>query len=127
MPTPAFTFRTDTPEQRAALSALLDKIGDDGHSIYENSVLSDFGREAVAMFAQRRYSGPDGTKEAIEDIKTKETVEAMNGIYGLDVLMTACKQLGLSPETKMGRGAQARACTAVLRAHLASLNGRPQA
>lgn len=77
----------------------------DGHTIYDAKKFLDAGLDAgvVAAFTKRHFSG-DHPKEQIST--DAGPVEALNGVYGLDVLefIASCFDVD---SWKMGRGSKA--------------------
>ena len=77
----------------------------DGHTIYSPSKFLDAGlnKEVVTAFTKRHFSG-DHPKEQIST--NVGPVEALNGVYGLDVLEFIAGVFDVS-SWKMGRGSRA--------------------
>ncbi len=92
----------------------------DGHSIFAPKALLDVGvpQELVERYTQIFESNFNDPKQTIFDNKTGEPVKAMEGVYGLPVLLDMVTDFKLQCEHKFGRGFQARVYQEALHKHL---------
>lgn len=103
-----------TRDQARLIFALLDTIGDDGHTIWQVSVMRGFPPELIERFTEVHRSDPRDPKRTISGTDGA-VIGSVLGVYGLAVLAAICTDLGLLPETKIGRGQAAQACTVAIR------------
>ena len=89
----------------------------DGHGIIDPRKLSEAGlaEAAVNYFTETLKS--DGTPKGTIFVEGKP-VESLDGVYGLRLLEAMASALGVTYQSFMGRGYQARAIQAALRVHL---------
>lgn len=95
------------PAHRELIASLNEKIGHDGHTIWEPSVLESFPVALQERFIEDHSS--DGTVKGSITDNSGAMVEELKGVYGLDVLRAIVQDLGLKAESKFGRGFQATA------------------
>jgi len=89
----------------------------DGHGIIDPAVLIEAGlpEQAVTYFTENFKS--DGTHKGTIFVEGKP-VDELAGVHGLRLLEGIAGSLGVTYPPFMGRGYQARAIQAALRAHL---------
>ncbi len=102
---------------REAISVLISKIGDDGHTIWRPTVLDGLPAEVGARFI-RRYESDGTPKGNITCSKTGKPLPGLVGVYGLTVLRAVCDDLRLKYEPCNGRGFEARRATEAISAWL---------
>jgi len=106
-----------TPAMREQIAALIERIGDDGHTVWKPEVLDAFP-PAVRARHTRTYESDGSPKGSLTT--NAGPVDELRGVYGLHVLGAICSNLGLEAEGALGRGTQARKYTAAIRAWLAA-------
>lgn len=109
-----FTF-----EQRDAIRVLLDKIGDDGHTIWAETIFDHFLTDALGFrerFA-RIYTSDGSPKGSIYDGEGR-ILPGIKGVYGLHVLRALACDLGAGESSALGRGFEARELTRGINAKL---------
>lgn len=101
------------------LQAIVDAIGNDGHTIWEPTVLDKSGltNSEVATLVKTYHS--DGSRKGSIIKDDGSIAESMNGIYGLHVLESIVYGLGLGGTLRMGRGSWARDYTQSIKEHIA--------
>lgn len=89
----------------------------DGHGIIDPQKLIEAGldEQAVSYFTETLRS--DGTPKGTIFVEGKP-VESLDGVYGLRLLEAIASALDVSYQSFMGRGYQAHAIQASLKAHL---------
>jgi len=103
-------------EQRASIAKLVKHIGNDGHTLWKVSVLEGFPPPLQHRFLLNHES--DGSPKGSIYGDDGQVIDSLQGVYGLQVLLAICEDLGLNYESKLGRGFQAQACTAAINAWL---------
>lgn len=92
------------------IKALLETIGNDGHTIWKPTVLKSFPKAIKERFIKVQKSNKKDYKSTIFD-NNGNAMDEIEGIYGLSLLGTICNDLGLEYDSKIGRGFQARCYT----------------
>lgn len=94
----------------------------DGHGIFDPKALIDAGvpQELADKFTNTYTSDFSSPKYVIYDNQTGAPVEAMQGVYGLEVLEGMIRDFGLTAPEKFGRGFQAQVWKEALQAHFAA-------
>jgi len=98
---------------KPAIKALVENIGNDGHTIWKPSVLKGFSKGIQDRFIKVQTSNKKSYKETIFD-NNGNVIDECEGIYGLSLLGTICNDLGLDYVSKIGRGFQAREYTVAI-------------
>lgn len=103
-----------TPKQHKLIDALLNIIGDNGHTIFDESILDPFPAGIRKRFVA--YHESDGTlKGTITDASTGKRRKGIKGVYGLEVLQAIANDLGLKYHYAIGRGLCARNATQAIK------------
>ena len=93
-------------EQKPLIAELLEKIGYDGHTIWEVGVLEKFPATLQKRFT-KTYESDGSPKGSI--YKDGKMVKSLKGVYGLSVLRGLADDLGLEYNGNVfGRGTEAR-------------------
>lgn len=103
--------------QAAAIMALLEKIGDDGHTIWMAGVLGAFP-DGICKRLTATHKSEGAGKSAIYNTKgwPFERIEELTGVYSLDILSAIASDLDCTPsDMPMGRGFAARKLTTAIR------------
>jgi hypothetical protein len=95
---------------KPAIESLIEQIGGDGHTIWKPSILKGFSDSIQERFITKIKSNKKDYKSTIFD-NNGNAMDECEGIYGLSLLGTICRDLGLEYESKIGRGFQARCYT----------------
>ena len=111
-----------TRAQRAEILALVAEIGNDGHTVWAESVLKAFPKPLQERFTRTHRSSNRDLKTTIfgNDGKVIESIEA---VYGLDVLVCICRDCNIPYKGCIGRGFQARALTTAITEFFAAEGG----
>lgn len=88
----------------------------DGHGILDPRKLIEAGMPAQAVTYFTETLRSDGTPKGTIFVDG-QPVDALDGVYGLRLLQAIAAALGVTYPSFMGRGYQARAIHAALRAH----------
>jgi hypothetical protein len=91
----------------------------DGHTIFKVEAFTDLGvpSELIEQYAQEFESNTDNYKETIFDGHGK-IIPKLKGVYGLDVIESINRELGLPAPNKFGRGFRADLCRDQIKDHL---------
>ena len=97
----------------------------DGHTIFKPEAFTDLGvpSELIEQFTQEFESNTDSYKETIFDDHGK-IVPKLRGVYGLDVIESINRELGLQSPNKFGRGFRADLCRSQIKDHLGRVSGK---
>lgn len=99
-----------TPELKQKIKEIVEHIGNDGHTIWKESVIKGLPKGLRDRFVTEIKSDYTSYKSTIFD-KNGKPVPSIKGFYGLNVLQAICNDLNLDYEGKIGRGFQAQVCT----------------
>ena len=99
-----------TRAQRDEIIALVAEIGNDGHTVWAESVLKAFPKPLQERFTRTHRSNKRDPKSTMFGADGR-IIEQLKGVYGLTVLRCICDDLEISVSSYLGRGFQAQAST----------------
>ena len=102
------------PTQRKQILALLDKIGGDGHGVYDPSLLSEFPVALQKRFTRILKSDTSSWKSTLFD-SSGNVIKQIKAFYALTVQECICADLDIEAGSYNGRGFQAQACADAIR------------
>ena len=108
--TAAATFK---PTQRKQILALLEKIGGDGHGVYDPMLLSEFPVALQKRFTRIIKSDTSSYKSTLFD-SSGNVIKQIKAFYALTVQECICADLGIEAGSYNGRGFQAQACASAI-------------
>jgi hypothetical protein len=90
----------------------------DGHTIFKVEAFTKLGvpQELIDRFTEEFESDTSNYKETIFD-HNGNVIPKMVGVYGLDVIESINRELGLPASDKLGRGFRARHCAEQIKNH----------
>ena len=92
----------------------------DGHTIFDPVAFTGGEVQAPpAIIAQHTRCFTSGRTPKSVIANENGMLSSLVGVYGLEVLMTICSDLGITVEEKIGRGSQAAVCKVAIRKHFA--------
>ena len=95
----------------------------DGHTIFKPEAFLDAGMPHEVVELQTRRHGSDGSPKGTIFVDG-QPVDALTGVYGLDLLRFLASALGVEYRSAFGRGTEARHIQAALHLHFAATNPR---
>jgi len=95
----------------------------DGHTLFKVEAFTDLGvpQELIDRYAHEHESNTSDYKSTIFD-DSGNVIPKIVGVYGLEVIESLTRDLGLPGSGKMGRGFRAQECREQIRNHIGQLS-----
>lgn len=102
------TQQTFADLSKAVILEVIDRLGGDGHGLYDPKILTEAGVPDVLAAQVTTTYKSDGTYKGSIFGPDGAVVEETVAVYSLDVYRRINRDLGLPSSTMMGRGFEAR-------------------